>query len=131
MKIFALLGLSLGILSASNSYAEGKVNLSIPHNMNALISMQACKVNSKIKSDKIDVLSALIDLEEDKVDNITSQNELLTEDYFIKETEAAEWKTEYLQCTEALIDAKKVPWWKFNLKSVFTGVIGTLLVVFL
>ena len=125
-----LLGLSLVILSANNSYAEeGKVNLSVPHNMNALITFQHCKVNSKVKDDKITVLEAILEVEESKVDNLSKQNSLLFKDYSIKKTEAAEWKVEYMQCTEALVDAKKVPWWKFDLKSVLTGTIGTLLLV--
>ena len=121
------------ILSASNTFAETdkKVNFSIPHSMNALITFQHCKVNSKVKDDKITVLEAILEVEEGKVANLSKQNSLLFEDYSIKETEAAEWKDQYGQCTEALIDAKKVPWWKFDTKSVVTGVISTLLAIIL
>ena len=125
-----LLGLSLAILSANNSYAEDKVNLSIPHNMNALITFQHCKVNSKVKDDKISVLKAILEVEESKIVNLSQQNSILLEDYFIKDTEAAEWKIEYMQCTEALVDAKKVPWWKFDLKSVLTGTLIPLIIKF-
>ena len=131
MKIFVALGMLLVILSArGNSYAEGKVNLSIPHNMNALISIQACKVNSKIKDKKISILEAMLEVEEGKVDNLFNQNKLLMDSYTIKMTEAAEWKSEYMQCTEALIDAKDWPWWKFDLKSVLTGTIIPLIIKF-
>ena len=98
--------------------------------MNALITFQHCKVNSKVKDDKISVLEAILEVEESKVVNLSKQNNILFEDYSIKETEAAEWKVEYMQCTEALVDAKKVPWWKFDLKSVLTGTLIPLIIKF-
>lgn len=131
MKIFVLHGLSSVIIFASSAYAEERVNFNIAHSMNALITFQHCKVNSKIKDDKIVVLTSTVTVAEDRADNLSKQNTLLAEDYLIKETEAVEWKAEYMQCTAALIDAKKVPWYSFNLKSVLTGSIGTLLLILL
>ena len=125
-----MLGLSLAILSANNSFADDKVDFDIAHSMNALITYGHCKANTKIKDGKITVLEAILEVEEDKVDNLSKQNKILVEDYSIKEIEAGEWKAEYMQCTEALVDAKKVPWWKFDLKSVLTGTLIPLIIKF-
>ena len=119
-------------ISANNVCAEDKkVHLNIPQNMHALITYGHCKANTKIKDDKITVLNSIIKVEEGKVTNLSKQNKLLGEDYTIKETEAAEWKDQYMRCTEALVDARKVEWYEFNLKSVFTGSMVTLLLLLL
>lgn len=91
--------------------------------MNALITMRACKVNSKIKDKKVLVLEAILNVEKGKTDNLIEQNKLWADDYAIKDKQATEWKAEYKQCTEELIEAKDWPWYKFDLKSVVTGVI--------
>lgn len=134
-KIFVVtLGINLALIFAnSNAYAEdnAKINFNIPHSMNALITFQHCKVNSKIKDDKIVTLSAIIKSSEAQAANLRKQNNLLAVDFSIKSTEAKEWEAEYLNCTEALVDARNTPWYKFDSKSILTGILGTLGVIIL
>ena len=113
-------------ISATNTYAnevDKKVNLNIPHNMNALITYGHCKVNSKVKDEKIVVLSDIIEKEKDKVDNLFNQNKICIDNSNMYKKQAEEWKVEYKKTIEELKKAKDWPWWKFDVKSVVTGVI--------
>ena len=125
-----MLGFVLVSIFVTNSaFAEEdkKVHLNIPHSMNALITFQHCKVNSKVKDEKIVILSDIIAKEEEKVKNLFDQNRLSIENSDMHKKQAKEWKAEHKQCTEELIDAKDWPWWKFDLKSMSVGSILTLL----
>lgn len=115
----------VSIFVTNNAFAEGdkKVHLNVPHSMNALITFQHCKVNSKVKDEKIVVLSDIIAKEKEKVKNLFDQNRLSIENSDMHKKQAKEWKIEYKQCTEELIDAKDWPWWKFDFKSVVIGMI--------
>ncbi len=110
---------ALIILFASSSHA---VELDIQESKRLINDFLLCQ-------DRVVILSDIIDTEKKVSINLSSQIEKVAANYTIVETEAAEWKAEYLQCTVELIDAKKTPWWKFNLKSVFTGSILTLIVI--
>lgn len=121
----------VSIFVTNNAFAEEvndkKVHLNIAHSMNALISIQYCKVNSKVKEEKIIVLNDIIAKEEEKVKNLFDQNRLSIDNSDMYKAQAEEWKAEHKQCTEDLIDAKDWPWYKFDLKSMSTGSILTLL----
>ena len=133
MKTFIIFGLSSVIIFTSNAYAgeSNKVDLNIPHSYNALITIQACKVNSKIKDKKVSILEAMLTVEEGKTENLFGQNKLCTENNGIYKTQAKEWKAEHKECTEELIKAKDWPLWKFDFKSMSVGSILTLLALLL
>ena len=125
-----MLGFVLVSMFVTNSaFAEEdkKVHLNIAHSMNALITFQHCKVNSKVKDEKIVILSDIIAKEKEKVKNLFDQNRLSIENSDMHKKQAKEWKAEYKQCTEELIDAKDWPWYKFDLKSMSVSSILTLL----
>lgn len=129
--MLVVLLLSQAILFATtDSYAEDKkVNLNIPHTYNLLIDIGYYKKKLKTSDKEKVVLSAIIAEEEAKVENLFEQNRICGENYIIKEKQADLWKKKYKECTEELIKAKDWPWWKFDLKSVLTGSIGTLLAI--
>ena len=132
-KISGVFLLISTILSANNAFAEEvedkKVHLNIAHSMNALITFQHCKVNSKVKDETIVVLSDIIAKEEEKVKNLFDQNRLSIENSDMHKKQAADWKKEYKQCTKELIKAKDWPWWKFDFKSMSVGSVLTLIVI--
>lgn len=129
-----MLGLSVVFIFVTiNAYAEEdkKVHLNIPHSMNQLITYDHCMYNSEVKDKKIVVLTEIIAAEETKVKNLFNQNRICGDNFNIKEKQAELWKVEYEKATDELIKAKDWPWWKFDLKSVLTGSIGTILLILL
>ena len=125
-----MLGFVLVSIFVTNSaFAEEdkKVHLNIAHSMNALITFQHCKVNSKVKDEKIVILSDIIAKERGKVKNLFDQNRISIDNSDMYKEQAGNWKKEYKQCTEDLIDSKDWPWYKFDLKSMSIGSILTLL----
>ena len=129
-----MLGLSVVFIFVTiNAYAEEdkKVHLNIAHSMNQLITYDHCMYNSEVKDKKIVVLTEIIAAEETKVKNLFNQNRICGDNFNIKEKQAELWKVEYEKATDELIKAKDWPWWKFDLKSVLTGSIGTILLILL
>lgn len=111
---------------ASPSIADDKVQLNINNSKKLIADFMACRDNSLINSNKIAVLSEIIKAEKTRADNLYIQSEKYEENIAIVETQAEEWKQEYIKCAEDSINCDELPWWKIDFKSFGIG-IGTIL----
>ena len=119
------------IFVTSNAFAEDedrKVHLNIAHSMNQLITYDHCLYNSKIKDEKIVVLTNIIEEEEAKVKNLFNQNSICGDNFTIKEEQANMWKEEHGKVSEELKKAKEWPWYKFDFKSMGFAITGEAIV---
>lgn len=109
----------------SPSIAEDNVKLNVSSSKKLIADFNSCKDTSIVSTQKINILSAIVEAEKTRADNLYLQGELCEENLFIIETQADEWEIEYTKCVEDSIDCGELPWWKFDLKSVSLGSILT------
>lgn len=107
---------------------DNPVRLNVPNSMNLLIDLGYYEKEVKNNKKEIIILNDLIEQHEDKVANLFQQNKICSDANGINKQQAIEYKKEYLACTEELIKARKIPWWKFDLKSVVVGLLFVLLI---
>lgn len=97
--------------------------------MNLLIDIGYYKEEAKRNKKEIIILNDIVEQQKSKTDNLFQQNKICSDSNEINKQQAKEYKHNYLDCAEDLANAKKVPWWKFNLKSVVAGSMGTLILI--
>lgn len=133
-RIFVTPLLLLAIIFATSNtvLAEDEaVKLNVPHSMNMLIDLGYFKKELKTKNKEVIVLSDIIGQQKGTIDNLFQQNKICSNNYNIKETQAEEWKAAYAEVNEELIKALDIPWYRFDIKSMASGSIITLILVIL
>lgn len=116
-------------MTVSLSIAEDKVDLNVDYSKNLIRDFKVCKATIVTYDEKISILTEISRVKTEKVGNLSMQYEKCDTNFSIVEKQASEWEASYTQCVEDTVDCGTLPWYKFDLKSVLTGVAGVLLIV--
>ena len=133
-RIFVTPLLLLAIIFATSNtvLAEDEtVKLNVPHSINMLIDLGYFKKELKTKNKEVVVLGDIVKQQEEIIDNLFQQNKICSDNYNIKDTQAKEWKAAHAEVSEELTKALDTPWYKFNIKSMTSGSIMTLILIIL